>query len=97
MIGEGCHESRRCSRDTYPESYITKYTRIRRANTKLAKRANCLTSEGRNGEGTEQVAKAAALKVNIRTATLGNARASCVGNGMHELGTIKTIKARFWP
>jgi len=29
-IWEGCHESRRCSRDTYPESYITKYTGIRR-------------------------------------------------------------------
>jgi len=27
---DGCRESRRCSRDTYPESYITKYTRIRR-------------------------------------------------------------------
>ena len=27
---EGYHESRRCSRDTYPESYITKYTSIRR-------------------------------------------------------------------
>ena len=27
---EGCHESRRCSRDTYPESYNTKYTIIRR-------------------------------------------------------------------
>jgi len=27
---EGHHESRRCSRDTYPESYITKYTSIRR-------------------------------------------------------------------
>ena len=25
---EGCRESRRCSRDTYPESYITKYTKI---------------------------------------------------------------------
>ena len=25
---EGYHESRRCSRDTYPESYITKYTSI---------------------------------------------------------------------
>jgi len=24
------HESRRCSRDTYPESYITKYTSIQR-------------------------------------------------------------------
>ena len=24
------HESRRCSKDTYPESYITKYTSIRR-------------------------------------------------------------------
>ena len=27
---EGCRESRRCSRDTYPESYIPKYTSIRR-------------------------------------------------------------------
>jgi len=28
---EGAHrESRRCSRDTYPEAYITKYTSIRR-------------------------------------------------------------------
>ena len=27
---EGCCESRRCSRDTYPQSYITKYTSIRR-------------------------------------------------------------------
>ena len=26
----GYHGSRRCSRDTYPESYITKYTSIRR-------------------------------------------------------------------
>ena len=27
---EGYHESRRCFRDTYPESCITKYTSIRR-------------------------------------------------------------------
>ena len=27
---KGYHESRRCSRHTYPESYITKYTSIRR-------------------------------------------------------------------
>ena len=27
---EGCRESKRCSRDTYQESYITKYTGIRR-------------------------------------------------------------------
>jgi len=26
---EGYSESSRCSRDTYPESYITKYTRIK--------------------------------------------------------------------
>ena len=25
---QGYHESRRCSRDTFPESYITKYTSI---------------------------------------------------------------------
>ena len=30
---EGYHDSRRCSRDTYPESYITKYTSIRRLMT----------------------------------------------------------------
>jgi len=29
-LWEGYHESRRCSRNTYPESYITKYTSIRR-------------------------------------------------------------------
>ena len=29
-LWEGYRESRRCSRDTYPESSITKYTRIRR-------------------------------------------------------------------
>ena len=28
---EGCRESKRCSRDSYPESYITKYTSIRRS------------------------------------------------------------------
>ena len=34
LIGwEGYHESRRCSRDTYPETYITKYTSIRRKET----------------------------------------------------------------
>ena len=27
---EGCRESRRYSRETYPESYITKFTSIRR-------------------------------------------------------------------
>ena len=29
-LWEGCRESRRCSRDTCPESYITKYTSVRR-------------------------------------------------------------------
>ena len=29
-LWEGYNESRRCSRDTYPESYITKNTSIRR-------------------------------------------------------------------
>jgi hypothetical protein len=29
-LWEGCHEHRRYSRDTYPESYITEYTSIRR-------------------------------------------------------------------
>ena len=28
-LWEGYRESRRCSRDTYPESYITEYTSIR--------------------------------------------------------------------
>jgi len=31
---EGYRESRRCSRDTYPEKYITKYTSIRREHDK---------------------------------------------------------------
>jgi len=31
-LWEGYHESRRCSRDTYPESYITKYSSMRRQN-----------------------------------------------------------------
>ena len=31
-LWEGYHESRRCSRDTYPESYITKYTNVRNRN-----------------------------------------------------------------
>ena len=30
FLWEGYHERRRCSRDTYPESYIAKYTIIRR-------------------------------------------------------------------
>ena len=29
-LWEGCRESRKCSRDTYPKSYITKYASIRR-------------------------------------------------------------------
>ena len=29
-LWEGYYESRRCSRDTYPESYITKYTSVLR-------------------------------------------------------------------
>ena len=31
---EGYHKGRRCSRDTHPESYITKYTSIRRVHSK---------------------------------------------------------------
>jgi len=30
VLLEGCCERRRCSRDTYPKSYITKYASIRR-------------------------------------------------------------------
>ena len=29
-LWDGLRESTRCSRDTYPESYITKYTSVRR-------------------------------------------------------------------
>ena len=28
LLWEGFRESRRCSRDTYPESYITEYTSV---------------------------------------------------------------------
>jgi len=31
-LWEGYHESRRCSRDTYPESHITKYTTYTKIN-----------------------------------------------------------------
>jgi len=40
-LGEGCRESRRCSGDTYPESYITKYTSIRRTSTCLRLTRSC--------------------------------------------------------
>ena len=30
---EGCRESRRCTRDTFPESYITEYNLIYENNT----------------------------------------------------------------
>ena len=35
---EGYRESRRCSGDTYPESYITKYTSIRRYTSPVGRR-----------------------------------------------------------
>jgi len=47
---EGFHESRRCSRDTYPESYIIKDSSIRR---NVRKRIVCLEGgrwRGREGE-----------------------------------------------
>ena len=31
LMVKGYHESRRCSRDTYPESYSTKYTSTQRS------------------------------------------------------------------
>ena len=42
-LWEGCRESRRCSRDTYPESYITEFTCIRR---KISFLLACLGSPG---------------------------------------------------
>ena len=45
---EGFHESRRCSRDTYPESHLTKYASIRRL---------WLTVDG----GSETVAKSGSI------------------------------------
>ena len=42
---EGDHESRRCSRDTYPELYITKYTGIRISNKRGA--LSCRMMKGR--------------------------------------------------
>ena len=40
-LWEVYRESRRCSRDTYPESYITKYTSIRRYTGRLEGGAAC--------------------------------------------------------
>jgi len=34
-LREGYHEGRRCSRNTHPESYITKYTKNKRGLAKL--------------------------------------------------------------
>ena len=34
-LWEGCQETRRCSRDTFPGSSITKYTSIRRLESKV--------------------------------------------------------------
>ena len=34
ILWKGYRESRKCSRDTYPELYITKYTRTRRETRK---------------------------------------------------------------
>jgi hypothetical protein len=35
FLGEGFCESRRCSRDTYPESYITEYTLVYKDKTSV--------------------------------------------------------------
>ena len=40
-LWEGYRESRRCSRDTYPESYITEYTSIRRKCARLRPSDGC--------------------------------------------------------
>ena len=49
LVWEGYHESRRCSRDTYPESHITKYTSIQVLHTwiLLAIVKQCLVQMGR--------------------------------------------------
>jgi hypothetical protein len=41
LVWEGYHESRRCSTDTYPESYITKYTSMRRSTLPLSLVRRC--------------------------------------------------------
>jgi len=46
---EGYHESERCSRDTYPESYITKYSSIRRQRPLSASRESSGERFGRVG------------------------------------------------
>ena len=44
-LRQGCRESRRCSRDTYPESHITKYASIRRVKVWCCRgRASTLSS-----------------------------------------------------
>jgi hypothetical protein len=46
FLWEGYHERRRCSRDTYPESYITQYTSIRRL---FIKGSTCVEGVGHEG------------------------------------------------
>jgi len=44
LLWEGYHENRRCSRDTCPESYINKYTSIRREKRKLSETCKVTSS-----------------------------------------------------
>ena len=53
-LWEGYHESRRCSRDSYPESYITKYTSLGAARVHVPNAAGphlLLAQDSRAGGG----------------------------------------------
>ena len=45
MMWEGCRASRRCSRDTFPKSYITKHTTITRRGVSRTRYTYCVCRE----------------------------------------------------
>jgi len=47
LLWEGFRESRRCSRDTYPESYITEYTSVYEENSAHRHRTGAVAEECR--------------------------------------------------
>ena len=79
-LWEGCRESRRCSRDTYPESYITKYTSTRGI---LVYKDNALV-ELSNGVGRDETVCVPDMErdMSVNTATPSTLSASNAENSI---------------
>jgi len=102
LLWEGYRESRRCSRDTYPESYITKYTTY----TKIK-----LFPLGAEGGGAGEppgwtlqgyLAHKKPRPPNVQSCSLLARKVEAKEREVDTLplssqhGTYKTAKARFW-